>query len=645
MEDFRDILWNKFSDSSGKNKLDYIWLNDCLAQNALCFIVGANKTRSNIRQFLDFLRKRGFTVTQVDYMGHSMGGIWGRLVAQRYSEDVFSYNEGYIHKLITVDTPHVGSFLADIGQLALDNADTIQIWGFPSARDYLCWFSEEFQHPFCHGAIEDLTKAGCVNWLADVSVPSHAIVGNKHIDTACALLSFDDEIPGSSAKALSKILRINEKILKQINANWGCENWIDLWDIPTFTDYIVGVESQKGGLEETQSTEFNHWHCDCFNENVNGELLTLLNTPVKADAFADGFSASGDLMGRGYQGVPKALSGVSAPKALAGEGGGILFVTPEEGQIVAPGDFVNVEIAVTGELTLESLLAMAPGSDAVEFSNPPYTTSFEIPSNSYGTFAITALGDGTDGELYGSIVTLQVDNSATLEEIEVSPEALYLDIGQETEIQVRGKYSDGSLRDLSKAGDGTTYESSDEQVLLVDANGTCTGLSAGTASVTVRYFDEELMTVSVEVSEIYMDAAFSADCLSGIVPFTVHFTDLSAGYFTEWQWDFGDGNTIMEQNPTHTYTSPGWFTVCVTITGPGGTDTVTKTAYIKVTSCQGDFDTDGDVDGSDLAIFAEDFGRTNCSGDCEGDFDEDNDVDGSDLAVFAADFGRTDCLN
>jgi hypothetical protein len=60
--------------------------------------------------------------------------------------------------------------------------------------------------------------------------------------------------------------------------------------------------------------------------------------------------------------------------------------------------------------------------------------------------------------------------------------------------------------------------------------------------------------------------------------------------------------------------------------------------------CEGDFDTDGDVDGSDLAVFAADFGRTDCSGDCEGDFDNDGDVDGSDLAVFAADFGRTDCI-
>lgn len=69
-------------------------------------------------------------------------------------------------------------------------------------------------------------------------------------------------------------------------------------------------------------------------------------------------------------------------------------------------------------------------------------------------------------------------------------------------------------------------------------------------------------------------------------------------------------------------------------------------ASMPIVTCPGDFDNDGDVDGSDLAVFAADFGRTDCDTgeECEGDFDEDDDVDGSDLATFAADFGRTDCL-
>jgi len=68
-------------------------------------------------------------------------------------------------------------------------------------------------------------------------------------------------------------------------------------------------------------------------------------------------------------------------------------------------------------------------------------------------------------------------------------------------------------------------------------------------------------------------------------------------------------------------------------------------AFNAFDTCKGNFDGDGDVDGSDLAVFAADFGRTDCDTDppCQGDFDNDGDVDGSDLAIFAADFGRTDC--
>jgi len=63
----------------------------------------------------------------------------------------------------------------------------------------------------------------------------------------------------------------------------------------------------------------------------------------------------------------------------------------------------------------------------------------------------------------------------------------------------------------------------------------------------------------------------------------------------------------------------------------------------EVCTLLADFNSDGIVDVSDLAIFAPDFGRTDCSGDCEGDFDGDNDVDGSDHSLFLSYFGRTNC--
>ena len=65
--------------------------------------------------------------------------------------------------------------------------------------------------------------------------------------------------------------------------------------------------------------------------------------------------------------------------------------------------------------------------------------------------------------------------------------------------------------------------------------------------------------------------------------------------------------------------------------------------WISSQTCRSNFDEDGNVADSDLAVFAADFGRTDYSGDCNGDFEPDGDVHGNDLAVFAADFGRTDC--
>ena len=39
-----------------------------------------------------------------------------------------------------------------------------------------------------------------------------------------------------------------------------------------------------------------------------------------------------------------------------------------------------------------------------------------------------------------------------------------------------------------------------------------------------------------------------------------------------WSWDFGDTNTSTLQNPSHTYTSAGNYTVSLTATGPGGAE-------------------------------------------------------------------------
>ncbi len=77
-------------------------------------------------------------------------------------------------------------------------------------------------------------------------------------------------------------------------------------------------------------------------------------------------------------------------------------------------------------------------------------------------------------------------------------------------------------------------------------------------------------------------AEFMAEPTSGGKPLTVNFTDQSTGTITSWSWSFGDNQTSAEQNPSHTYTEPGTYTVSLTVTGPEGSDTETKNNYITV---------------------------------------------------------------
>ncbi len=62
----------------------------------------------------------------------------------------------------------------------------------------------------------------------------------------------------------------------------------------------------------------------------------------------------------------------------------------------------------------------------------------------------------------------------------------------------------------------------------------------------------------------------------------VSFTDFSANGPTSWAWDFGDGNTSSLQNPTHTYTNAGTYSVMLTSSNGLGSDSETKTAYITI---------------------------------------------------------------
>jgi PKD repeat protein len=112
----------------------------------------------------------------------------------------------------------------------------------------------------------------------------------------------------------------------------------------------------------------------------------------------------------------------------------------------------------------------------------------------------------------------------------------------------------------------------------------------GTYNVTLVVTDDEgatdTKTTTAAIDDTELTADFVGTPTSGLKPLTVDFADSSTSYdgITAWEWDFGDGNTSTEQNPTHVYTTEGTYTVSFTVYEvDGDSDTETKVDYIHVT--------------------------------------------------------------
>jgi PKD repeat protein len=86
------------------------------------------------------------------------------------------------------------------------------------------------------------------------------------------------------------------------------------------------------------------------------------------------------------------------------------------------------------------------------------------------------------------------------------------------------------------------------------------------------------------------EPGFVANTQLGCAGDEFQFTNTSSAEAIGFLWDFGDGNTSSEQNPTHVYTSSGNYTVSLTVFNANGCDsTLTEVDYIMLGGPTADF--------------------------------------------------------
>ena len=100
---------------------------------------------------------------------------------------------------------------------------------------------------------------------------------------------------------------------------------------------------------------------------------------------------------------------------------------------------------------------------------------------------------------------------------------------------------------------------------------------------------QQFLVVEYKPTAVLPVADFTANTTSGNAPLAVLFDPASStGTISTYAWDF-DNNGIVDstlQNPGYTYTTPGTYTVNLTVTGPGGSDSEVKIGYITAIALQ-----------------------------------------------------------
>jgi hypothetical protein len=176
------------------------------------------------------------------------------------------------------------------------------------------------------------------------------------------------------------------------------------------------------------------------------------------------------------------------------------FVSPVDGQVVRPGETIPVVLeidpqlqatwaTVMGRMDVSGLLESPEGFKAV--TGPPFETTFVIDRNVSGPTLLTAGFFAESSGFIGSVsISLNVVPANLPISIVTMQDALHFRLSSSPSdpkrIAVVGKYIDDVSLSLNDPVLGTTFESSDTAVAIVDERGNVRGVAPGIAVITVR---------------------------------------------------------------------------------------------------------------------------------------------------------------
>lgn len=220
-------------------------------------------------------------------------------------------------------------------------------------------------------------------------------------------------------------------------------------------------------------------------------------------------------------------------------------------KLYALGGDYTVTLTVTGSsgqtnFAQQTVSVVSPTAVPPTATPEPVTASFTFSADPNNTLSINFLSSVT-----GPVISYQWDFGDGTQSPDVNPVKLYT-VGGDYNVSLTVTGSDGQI--------STPFA----QVVSVVA-------PQPTAEPTATSVP---LTASVAATPSQMD------------PATINFTSTVSDPGATYAWDFGDGGTSTEANPTYTYASSGTFTVNLTVTGSDLVSTATASTSVEIAAQQ-----------------------------------------------------------
>jgi pimeloyl-ACP methyl ester carboxylesterase len=421
-------------------------------------------------------RRQGIAVSQVDGIGHSMGGLLlrARVVYPLVDYKRFdNYKKGDLHKIITVGSPHQGSSIVNF--LIEHACETDHVSAGGSFTDpTLGQFFGKIGKPLGPAIFSFQTSSPAIRNIGRTVVPGHAIIGVEPVTSATEgmLLILTRSIDARDAGG-------NPFTIDGIGGGEGHH------------DTIVPVPSQSGLIGAATTTINGIVHADISlsggdtgeTESVEvwNRMVELLRASIDSDfgIFQALQVAPGDPVRTDCSASRKAVLPVFSPSAAT--------ITPLPGTLVHPGDSLPLSLTVSGATQVEGAIFIAGDRLQAVPGSGPFTIIYPISGKQMGRVNISAgtYGNGTN---FGADTFVVVQPNATPTSIQAFPTETNMTGGQTLQLWVAGTFDGIGESNITSSTAGTTYgtQSGNSTIVSVSPEGLVTARKGGRETVTVR---------------------------------------------------------------------------------------------------------------------------------------------------------------